>query len=82
MTKYFVYMIESEEGYRYTGMTENLAFRPAQHNNHELSFHTKRGTNWKILHFEEFSIKSDALKRERWLKTGVGRDFIRNLLVK
>ena len=44
--KYHVYVIQSSEGFRYTGMTEDLQIRLEQHNNHSLTFHTKRGNNW------------------------------------
>ena len=76
--KYFVYVIKSAEGYHYTGMTQDLDLRIKQHNNKTLSFWTKRGTNWKIIYVESFSYKSDALKREKWLKSGVGREFLKN----
>ena len=80
--KFFVYLIQSKEGYKYTGMTEDLEFRLQQHNDKSLSFWTKRGTNWKLVYNEEFNNKTDALKREKWLKTGVGREFVKNILNK
>ncbi|MCF8262840.1 MAG: GIY-YIG nuclease family protein, partial [Melioribacteraceae bacterium] len=36
MKNYFVYVIKSKEGFRYTGMTENLTTRLKQHNNKNL----------------------------------------------
>ncbi|NUM71475.1 MAG: GIY-YIG nuclease family protein [Ignavibacteriaceae bacterium] len=78
MKKFYVYVIKSDEGLRYTGMTEDLEKRLAEHNNKELSFWTKRGNGWELAYFEEFENKEDALKREKWLKTGVGRDFLKN----
>ena len=79
---YFVYVIKSKEGYVYKGMTDNLDRRLAEHNNRSLSFWTKRGTDWKLIYSEKFSKKSEALKREKWLKTGVGREFLNNILEK
>jgi len=76
--KYYVYIIKSKEGYRYTSITENLERRLSQHNNKSLSLWTKRGSNWKIVYFEEFNNRIDALKREKWLKSGVGRDYLKN----
>jgi putative endonuclease len=78
--KYFVYAIESREGYRYTRTTENLSHRLSQHNNHNLSFWTKRGSDWKIIFQEEFENKRDALKKEKWLKSGVGREYLRSTI--
>ena len=78
--KYYVYVIQSKEGYRYTGMTEDLDLRLKQHNDKTLSFWTKRGTNWKLIYKEEFESKTEALKREKWLKTGAGRDYLKRVL--
>ncbi|MBK9096905.1 MAG: GIY-YIG nuclease family protein [bacterium] len=78
--KYFVYVIKSGEGFIYTGMTDNLERRLVEHNDKTLSFWTKRGTNWKLVYTEEFESKTEALKREKWLKTGVGREFLKKLI--
>ena len=79
MNKYFVYIIKSIEGYIYTGSTEDLEKRLYQHNN-KLAGWTKRGSNWQIIHSEEFNALSEARKREKWFKTGIGRDFIKSIL--
>jgi putative endonuclease len=76
--KYYVYIIKSKEGFHYTGYTEDLEKRLIEHNEKYLSFWTKRGTIWKLIYKEEFENKTDALKREKWFKTGVGRDFLKN----
>lgn len=80
MCTFFIYVIKSKEGFNYTGMTEDLELRLKQHNDKSLSFWTKRGTNWKLIYKEEFDNKSDALKRERWLKSGVGREYLNKKL--
>ncbi|HRN25482.1 MAG TPA: GIY-YIG nuclease family protein [Ignavibacteriaceae bacterium] len=77
---YFVYVIKSKEGFIYKGMTDNLERRLEEHNNKTLSFWTKRDTEWKLVYSEKFSEKSEALKREHWLKTGVGREFLAKIL--
>ena len=76
MKMYFVYVLKSKEGFHYTQMTEDLEKRVKEHNNKSLSFGTKRGTDWKVIFKEDYELKSEALKREKWLKTGVGREFI------
>jgi len=80
--KYFVYVVESDEGFRYKGISDNLERRLVEHNDKLLSFWTKRGTNWKLIYKEEFESKTDALKRERWLKSGVGREYLKKVLNK
>jgi putative endonuclease len=77
---YFVYVIKSEEGFHYTGMTEDLNNRLVEHNSKSLSFWTKRGTDWRLIYKEEFDNKTEALKREKWLKMGVGREFLERIL--
>ena len=76
--KYYVYIIKSKEGSHYTGFTEDLEKRLIEHNEKDLSFWTKRVTIWKLIYKEKFENKTDALKREKWFKTGVGRDFLKN----
>ena len=75
--KYYVYVIKSSEGYYYNGMTENIERRLLEHNNKTKSFWTKRGTNWKVIYFEEFENKIEALKRERWMKSGHGTKLLK-----
>ncbi len=77
---FFVYVIKSKEGYRYTGMTENLKVRLQQHNDHSLSQWTKRGTGWKVIYSETFNNKPEALKREKWLKGGYGKRFLKEFV--
>ena len=78
MKSFTVYVIKSREGFHYTGMTEDLPLRIKQHNNKELSFWTKRGSVWKLVYKEKFHTKKEALKREKWFKSGVGREFLKN----
>ncbi len=70
----------SNEGYKYTGMTEDLELRLKQHNDKTLSQWTKRGNNWKLVYKEDYMTKTEALKREKWFKTGVGREYVKKLL--
>jgi putative endonuclease len=80
MKRFIVYVIKSREGYKYTGMTENLEKRLNEHNRKSLSFWTKRGTDWNLIYKEELDTKSEALKKEKWLKTGKGREFLKKFL--
>ncbi|MFI5201307.1 MAG: GIY-YIG nuclease family protein [Candidatus Kapaibacterium sp.] len=49
--------------------------RLAEHNAHA-TFSTKRGSNWRLIYSEECPNRSEAMQRERYLKTGAGREFI------
>ena len=74
-----VYVIESKEGFRYIGSTTDLPKRLYQHQN-QLAGWTKRGSDWRLVYSEEFMIYAEARKREKWMKTGIGRDFLKSLL--
>jgi len=77
-TPYFVYVIYSKTvRKKYTGYTENVSIRLRQHNEGTLSRFTKNKGPWELIYTEEFINKADALKREKYLKTGAGRDFIK-----
>jgi putative endonuclease len=72
---YFIYFLKSEEGYHYIGYTPDLDRRLSEHNAHTTHSTNTHGHNWKIIYTEEFSTRSEAMKRERWLKSGVGREW-------
>jgi len=36
---------------------------------------------WEVVYVEFFYTKSDAVDREKYLKSGVGREFIQNLIL-
>ena len=73
---YYVYLIISEEGYHYTGQSPELPERLGKHNAGK-SHSTKHGHNWKIIHTEVFATRAEAMKREKWLKSGAGREWIK-----
>ena len=81
----FVYILQSEStGKIYIGQTENLDKRLRQHNDPEckLTLYTKRNKGpWTLLHSEEYPTRRDAMRREKQLKSGQGREWIhQNLL--
>jgi putative endonuclease len=60
----------------YVGQTQDLARRLREH--HEgISFYTKRADDWELIHTEEFPTRSEAMKREKQLKSSRGRAFPR-----
>ena len=76
---FYVYVIQSTaNGTLYTGQTSNLRNRLKSHNLGGSRYTKNRGP-WKLLHAEEYSTRSEAMKREKYLKTGKGREFINSL---
>ena len=62
----------------YTGFTSNLAERLVSHN--ELGHGwTSKYRPWQLIHTKIFETKVAAMNYEKWLKTGVGRDFIKTI---
>ena len=75
-----VYVLRSAKtGRCYVGHCEDLDDRLRRHNAGE-SKATKHGVPWSLVHVEEFSTRSAAMARERYYKTGRGRDELNQLL--
>jgi putative endonuclease len=71
---FFVYVLRSEKtGRRYVGSCAELQDRLRRHNNGE-SLATKHGVPWQLIHSEEFQNRAHAMKREKYFKTGRGRE--------
>jgi putative endonuclease len=77
--KFTVYVIQNEKGEHYTGHTENLDVRLAQYNS-GLSRWTRRGIHWILIYHEDYSTRREAILRERFLKSGQGRAWLKDQL--
>ena len=79
---YLVYVLESlKSGVHYIGMTEkSIQERVARHNRGDYRF-TKMHRPWQVIYQEEVSSRSEAVKRERFLKSGIGRQELKKILV-
>jgi len=76
---FIVYILYSATAQKhYTGFTSNLAERLLSHNELGKDW-TARHRPWKLIFTKEFESKREAMDYEKWLKTGVGRDFIKIL---
>jgi putative endonuclease len=77
MKVYFVYLIQSEHnGSFYVGMAQDVQARLIQHNAGK-STYTKSFVPWKLVYSEEVGEAPLARKREKYLKTTVGKNFLR-----
>jgi len=76
---YYVYAISSQaRNYIYVGLTDNPDRRIGQHNaGHERA--TKPYRPFKVLLIESFSSRMEARKREKYLKSGIGKDYLKGL---
>ena len=73
---YYIYVLWSSKLIkRYVGSTENVKKRLGEHNRGSNKF-TNGGIPWIKVYQEEFSTKTEALKREKFLKSGQGRAWV------
>ena len=63
----------------YIGFTTNIKQRYQDHISGKGGF-TQRYKNWKLIYFEGYKDKKDALNREKFLKGGSGRKYINKQL--
>ena len=81
---FYVYVIRSQAtGRTYVGHTSNLAKRLSEHNdteNHSSRFTTRVPGPWSLVYEERFPTRKEAFRREHWLKSGQGREYLKSIL--
>ena len=83
MDEFVVYILYSKDYNKtYVGFTSNLIERFKSHNYLSKKGYTIKYRPWKVIHVEFFTTKSEALVREKILKSGKGRDFIKEIISK
>jgi putative endonuclease len=74
-----VYVIKSlGKKFRYVGITNNLESRLQKHNN-GYNISTKSYRPFLLIHMEEFENYESARQREKFLKSGKGREYLDKL---
>jgi len=77
---YYTYVLLSQKDRRfYTGWTGNLKKRIEKHNDGEVSS-TKYRRPLRLIYYEACLDKYDALRREKYLKTGMSKRYLQNRL--
>ena len=77
---YNVYAILSlERNYIYVGLTNNLSRRLTEHNN-GYNKTTAPYRPFKLIYKEIFERRVDARTREKYLKSGIGKEYLRSLI--
>lgn len=75
---YYSYVLRSlKNGILYKGSTQDIENRLAIHNQGLVNYSSKH-MPWELVLFEQFETRSEAMKREKWYKTGVGREWIKS----
>ncbi len=77
---FHAYFLQSETtGRPYVGRPSDLTQRLGQHNS-GITKSTKNRGPWALIYQEGFPSEADAMQRERFLKTGRGREELKRLL--
>ena len=77
---FYVYVLQSETDQGlYIGFTADLRCRLQEHNAGEAKATSYRGP-WRLIYYEAYLEEADALGRERYLKSGGGRRFLKKQL--
>ena len=73
----YTYVLQSNIDYKlYIGWTNNLKLRILDHNRGKVAA-TKNRRPLKLVYYEACTSKENAIKRERYFKTGYGRRFLK-----
>jgi len=76
---YYVYILKSiKTGEFYKGITNDLERRLLEHNSGK-NFSTKGKRPWKMIYYEECSDRIEARRKEKYFKSGFGRELLKNL---
>ena len=79
LMNFYTYILRSSKtGNYYKGHSANLKERLKQHNSGKTKS-TKNGAPWSLVYFEVFSLRLEAIAREKYFKTAAGRRFIKSL---
>jgi len=73
---YYTYVLQSEiDNNFYVGFTKDLKLRFEQHNNGQVES-TKHRRPLKLIYYEACLSQADATRRETYLKSHLGRQFL------
>ncbi|MBI5698712.1 GIY-YIG nuclease family protein [Candidatus Saganbacteria bacterium] len=76
---FFIYVLKSsKDNNLYIGFTNNLDRRIKQHNSGRVKS-TKHRVPFVLIYKETVQTKEEAVEREKHLKSGSGRDFIKKM---
>ena len=77
---FYTYVLQSKKNaIWYTGSTNDLRKRLKLHNDGK-STYTNKFRPWQVIYYEACTTESDARSRELFLKSGVGKRYLRNRL--
>ncbi|MBL4734042.1 MAG: GIY-YIG nuclease family protein [Flavobacteriales bacterium] len=76
---FYVYSIKSRErNYIYVGLTEDIDRRINEHNSGKNKT-TRPYKPFELIYEEQFRTRTEARRREKYLKAGSGKEFLKRL---
>jgi putative endonuclease len=77
---WYVYVLRSlKNNLWYTGFTKDLRKRFKEHNSDHIGWTGKRGP-FELIYYEASRDTDDAKSREKYLKSGMGKRYLKNRL--
>lgn len=76
---HYVYVLQNSSLKWYTGCTSDLKTRVKEHNDGKSRYTKTRGP-YQLIYYEACMNKEDAFRREKYLKTGMGKRYLKNRL--
>jgi putative endonuclease len=77
---FYTYVLRSNKDNKwYTGCTDDLRRRFKEHNDNQVGATKNRGP-FELIYYEACQNKEDAFARERYLKAGAGKRFLKSRL--
>jgi putative endonuclease len=74
---FYIYVLKSlKNGKRYVGSTSKTPEERVFEHNSGTNIFTRQNSPWELIYSESFATKSEALKREKFLKSGQGRKWL------
>ena len=81
MDEFVVYILYSKKFNKtYIGFTSSLIERFKSHNELGTKGHTLKFRPWIVIYVEFFNSKLEAMKREKYFKSGVDREYIQKVI--
>ena len=78
---YYVYIIKSDiRKYIYVGLTNNVERRVVEHQTGK-EVTTRAYRPFSLIHVEKFSTRIEARKKEKYFKSGFGKEYIKDVLL-
>jgi putative endonuclease len=79
--QFYLYIIYSPSADKfYVGHTDDLDRRLFEHNSGQTRYTSNIASDWRVMYRETFPTRSDAMKREREIKSKKKRSYIEWLI--